>query len=41
MTLGSTVDETQAYAIMSRAFELGINFFDNAEMYASKWGKPY
>jgi hypothetical protein len=40
MTLGSTVDENQAYAIMSRAFELGINFFDNAEVYASKWGKP-
>jgi aryl-alcohol dehydrogenase-like predicted oxidoreductase len=34
--MGSTVDESHAYELMTRAFELGINFFDNAEAYACK-----
>ena len=34
MTFGEQVDEPLAHAIMQRAVERGINFFDTAEMYA-------
>lgn len=34
MSFGAHVDESTAYNIMSRSLELGINFFDTAEMYA-------
>src|SRR4051812_38922246 len=34
MTFGEQVDEPTAHAIMSRAIERGVNFFDTAEMYA-------
>ncbi|MBR9803033.1 aldo/keto reductase [bacterium] len=33
MTFGSTCDETEAFRIMDRAVEAGINFFDTAEIY--------
>lgn len=34
MTFGEQVNETNAHAIMDRAVERGVNFFDTAEMYA-------
>ncbi len=34
MTFGEQVDEAQAFSIMDRALERGINFIDTAEMYA-------
>ena len=34
MIFGEQVDEATAFAIMDRALEHGINFFDTAEMYA-------
>jgi aryl-alcohol dehydrogenase-like predicted oxidoreductase len=34
MVFGEQVDEPTSHAIMSRAVERGINFFDTAEMYA-------
>jgi aryl-alcohol dehydrogenase-like predicted oxidoreductase len=34
MTFGEQVIEVDAFAIMHRALEHGINFFDTAEMYA-------
>ena len=41
MTFGSQTDEDKAFAIMDRAFEAGIDFFDTAEMYPvppdAKW----
>jgi len=41
MQFGWTTDEPTAHGIMSRAFELGINFFDTADVY-SRWveGNP-
>ncbi|HZV52430.1 MAG TPA: aldo/keto reductase [Candidatus Dormibacteraeota bacterium] len=33
MVFGSQVDEATAFAIMDRAFELGIDFFDTADVY--------
>jgi len=33
MTFGSTCDEAEAFRIMDRAFEAGINFLDAAEIY--------
>lgn len=33
LTFGSSLDVTAATACMRRAFELGVNFFDNAEVY--------
>ena len=41
MQFGWTTDEPAAHAIMSRAIELGINFFDTADVY-SRWhpGNP-
>ena len=33
MTFGSTCDEAEAFRIMDRAMEAGIDFFDTAEMY--------
>lgn len=35
MTFGSQVDEALAHAMLDRAFDGGINFFDTAEMYSS------
>jgi voltage-dependent potassium channel beta subunit len=35
VTYGSQVGEEVAYACMTEAFERGVNFFDNAEAYAS------
>jgi voltage-dependent potassium channel beta subunit len=35
VTYGSQVGEDVAYACMTEAFERGVNFFDNAEAYAS------
>lgn len=35
MTFGEQVSETDAYAILDRALERGINFLDTAEMYAA------
>ena len=41
MTFGSQADEAAAFAIMDKAFEAGIDFFDTAEMYPvppdAKW----
>jgi len=41
MTFGSMADESTSHAIMDRAIEHGINFFDTAEMYPvppnTKW----
>ena len=34
MIFGEQVDEATSFSIMDRALELGINFFDTAEMYA-------
>lgn len=34
LTFGSSIDMAAAKAIVSRAFDLGINFFDNANVYA-------
>lgn len=34
MTFGEQVDQASAHAIMHRAVERGVNFFDTAEMYA-------
>lgn len=34
MTFGEQVDEAQAWRIMDRAVERGVDFFDTAEMYA-------
>ena len=33
MTFGSAVDKKEAFAIMDKAYEAGINFFDTAEVY--------
>lgn len=33
MTFGSMADEAESFAIMDRALDAGINFFDTAEMY--------
>lgn len=33
MTFGSSCDEAEAFRIMDRAFDAGINFFDTAEIY--------
>ncbi len=41
MTFGSQADEATAFAIMDKAFEAGVDFFDTAEMYPvppdAKW----
>ena len=33
-TIGGTVDQAESSAIVRRAFELGVNFFDTADVYA-------
>src|SRR5690606_8052483 len=38
MQFGWSTDEPTAHAIMSRAVELGINFFDTADVY-SRWAE--
>jgi aryl-alcohol dehydrogenase-like predicted oxidoreductase len=35
LTLGSRVDAAGTYEIVRRAFDLGVNFFDTADVYAS------
>lgn len=32
MTFGSQCDEKNAFAIMDKAYEAGVNFFDTAEI---------
>lgn len=34
VTFGKQTDESRAYEIMSTAYDAGVNFFDNAEVYA-------
>jgi voltage-dependent potassium channel beta subunit len=34
ITLGSQIEDRTASAILHRAYELGVNFFDNADVYA-------
>ncbi len=34
VTFGDQVDEDLAFSVMKRAYEAGVNFFDNAEVYA-------
>ncbi len=38
MNFGSRTDEKESYAIMDRALELGINFFDTADRYGEPQG---
>ena len=33
MTFGSIIDKKEAFAVMDKAYEAGINFFDTAEVY--------
>jgi aryl-alcohol dehydrogenase-like predicted oxidoreductase len=35
VTFGSQLDETAARQLMRTAFDAGVNFFDNAEVYAN------
>ncbi len=35
ITFGSQVDDSLAYRLMTKAFDGGVNFFDNAEVYAN------
>ncbi len=35
VTFGSQVDEKQALSLIETAYDLGVNFFDNADMYAN------
>lgn len=37
MNFGPHTDEAQSFAIMDRALDLGINFFDTANVYGSPW----
>lgn len=37
MSFGAHVDEATAFDIMDRSLELGINFFDTAELYSIPW----
>jgi aryl-alcohol dehydrogenase-like predicted oxidoreductase len=37
MNFGPHTDEPHSFAIMDRALELGINFFDTANIYGSPW----
>ena len=38
VNLGTVTNEKDSFAIMDRALELGINFFDTADVYGYKWG---
>lgn len=38
MNFGQLVDETNSFAIMDKAQEIGINFFDTANVYGGKMG---
>ena len=38
MNFGKTTDEPDSFAIMDRALELGINFYDTADVYGQPWG---
>jgi aryl-alcohol dehydrogenase-like predicted oxidoreductase len=39
MNFGAETDEAESFAIMDRALELGINFFDTADVYGKPLGK--
>lgn len=39
MNFGPQTSETESYAIMDRALEVGINFFDSANVYGGKLGE--
>lgn len=39
VTFGSQVDVDKAVSLMKIAYEAGVNFFDNAEVYSS-WKAP-
>ncbi len=39
MNFGPRTDEKESFAIMDRALELGINFFDTADVYGGEAGK--
>ena len=38
VNLGTVTNEKDSFAIMDRALELGINFFDTADAYGYQWG---
>ena len=39
MNFGPHASEIESFAIMNRALELGINFFDTADVYGCEMGK--
>jgi len=39
MNFGPLASETESFAIMDRALELGINFFDTADVYGWETGE--
>jgi aryl-alcohol dehydrogenase-like predicted oxidoreductase len=39
MNFGPLASETESFAIMDRSVELGINFFDTADVYGWEMGK--
>lgn len=41
MNFGPETSEADSFAIMDRALELGINFFDTADVYGSKAGEGW
>ncbi|MBN1401050.1 MAG: aldo/keto reductase, partial [Anaerolineae bacterium] len=41
MNMGVATDEAESFAIMDRALELGINFFDTADRYGQPQGHGY
>ncbi len=41
MTFGSSCDEKEAFNIMDKAYERGVNFFDTAELYPVPPSKKY
>ena len=41
MNYGPETSEADSFAIMDRALELGINFFDTADVYGSKVGEGW
>ena len=38
MNFGWHTSEVDSFTIMDHALELGINFFDTADVYGSEWG---
>jgi len=39
MNFGPTTPESESFTIMDQALELGINFFDTADVYGGEKGK--